>query len=65
MTRSYGICRTTVLAHLHRTGVETRPNVTKLTGDERAAIVEHYESGLSLATIGAIYAVTPRPSPVC
>jgi hypothetical protein len=60
LTCSYGICRTTVLAHLHRTGVATRPNVTKLTDVDRGAIVELYESGVSLAKIGAIYSVDAK-----
>jgi hypothetical protein len=60
LIRSYGICRTTVLAHLHRSGVETRPSVFKLKDDDRAAIFELYESGLSLVRIGAACSVDSK-----
>ena len=49
--------RTTVMAHLDRSGLERRPLGPKLTGPRLARAIELYESGLSLQAIGNEFGV--------
>jgi predicted DNA-binding protein YlxM (UPF0122 family) len=53
----YEIHRTTVLDHLKRAGVPTRPNRRKLTDEQVKEAARLYQGGLSLKAVGQRFGV--------
>lgn len=53
------IHRTTVMAHLKRRGIPTRPTVRALTDEQVQEVIKLYKGGLSTAAIAIRYDVNP------
>ena len=55
----HGIHRTTVTAHLQRSGISRRSDIMRWSPEQLAEITELYSQGSSVRTIGAQYGVDP------
>jgi transposase len=60
LVESWGVHRTTVLAHLERRGVPRRRNTRKLTDDQVSEAARRYRQGDSLDTVAAHFGVSQR-----
>lgn len=56
----YGLHRTTVMAHLERTGIPRRPNTRILTDHQVKEAAQLYEQGDSLDNVAARFGVSQR-----
>lgn len=60
LARHWDIHRTTVMAHLKRHDVPTRPHRRKLTDQQVSEAARLYQAGTSLNTLGQHYFVDPQ-----